>query len=75
MPDGRLSLPAELRRRYGLEHGGDVVVQDTGDAIVVRTISQLTAHVQAMSREILKGKPNASVDDFLADRRKEAWDE
>lgn len=75
MPDGRLSLPAAMRRRHGLDQGGDVIIVDTGDAIVVRTIDQITRLAQALSRQILANHPDASVDDFMAERRREAWDE
>jgi len=66
--DGRLSLPAELRRKHGLARGGSVFVEETGDAIVLRTLHQVVARAQALSRELLAGKEGASVDDFLADR-------
>jgi bifunctional DNA-binding transcriptional regulator/antitoxin component of YhaV-PrlF toxin-antitoxin module len=75
MPDGRLSLPAELRRKHGLANGGDVIVEDVGDAIVLRTLDQVVARAQALSRTLVAGKPGASVDDFLADRAREAQDE
>lgn len=75
MPDGRLSLPAELRRRHGLEGGAELIVEDTGDAIVLRTIEQVVRRAQAMSRDILAGQTNVSVDDFMAERRGEAWNE
>ncbi len=38
MPDGRMSLPADLRKRHGLANGGEVIVEDVGDAIVLRTL-------------------------------------
>ncbi len=72
MPDGRVSLPAELRRKHGLAQGGEVIVEDTGDAIVLRTLDQVVARAQALSRKLLAGREGASVDDFLADRRREA---
>jgi AbrB family looped-hinge helix DNA binding protein len=72
MPDGRVSLPAELRRKYGLAQGGDVIVEDTGDAIILRTIDQIVARAQALSRTLVAGKAGASVEDFLADRAREA---
>jgi bifunctional DNA-binding transcriptional regulator/antitoxin component of YhaV-PrlF toxin-antitoxin module len=28
MPDGRMSLPAEPRKRHGLGNGGEVIVED-----------------------------------------------
>lgn len=32
---GQMSLPAAARRRWGLEHGGDVGFVDWGDTIVI----------------------------------------
>jgi bifunctional DNA-binding transcriptional regulator/antitoxin component of YhaV-PrlF toxin-antitoxin module len=37
MPDGRLSLPADLRIKHGLSQRGDVIVEDAGDTIILRT--------------------------------------
>ncbi|AMJ63739.1 AbrB/MazE/SpoVT family DNA-binding domain-containing protein [Bosea sp. PAMC 26642] len=75
MPDGRVSLPADMRRRHGLDRGGDVIVEDTGDAIVLRTLDQIVARAQELSRQLLAGKANVSVDDFLEERRREAEQE
>ncbi|MGI4799885.1 MAG: AbrB/MazE/SpoVT family DNA-binding domain-containing protein [Janthinobacterium lividum] len=72
MPDGRLSLPAELRRRQGLAQGGEVIVVDAGDAIVLRTLDQVVARAQAFSRTLVEGRAGATVDDFLSDRAREA---
>ncbi len=69
-PDGRLSLPAELRRKHGFAPGGYVFVEDTGDAIVLRTLDQVVARAQALSRHLVAGQSGASVDDFLANRRR-----
>jgi len=69
MPDGRLSLPAALRRKHGLAQGGEVIVEDIGDAIVLRTLDQVVARAQALSRKLVAGRAGASVDDFLAERR------
>ena len=72
LPDGRLSLPAELRRRHGLAGGGEVIVEDAGDAIVLRTVDQVVARAQALSRRLVAGQAGGSVDDFLAERAKAA---
>ena len=72
MPDGRLSLPAELRKRHGLAQGGEVIVVDAGDAIVLRTLDQVVARAQALSRRLVEGRAGATVDDFLSDRAREA---
>ena len=72
MADGRVSLPAELRKKHGLTRGGEVIVEDAGDAIVLRTVEQVVAQAQALSRKLVAGKTGASVEDFLADRAREA---
>jgi AbrB family looped-hinge helix DNA binding protein len=75
MPNGRLSLPADLRRRHGLASGGQVIVEETEDAIVLRTVSQTVARARAFSRKLTAGKSGTAVDDFLAERRREAKSE
>ena len=67
-----MSLPADVRKRHGLAQGGEVLVEDTGDAIVLRTLDQVVARAQEMSRRLAVDRPGASVDDFLAERRREA---
>lgn len=69
---GRLSLPAEFRRTLGLDRGGDVVVELDGREIRIRTVDEVVAQAQALTRELLGHKPRASVDAFLAERRREA---
>ena len=71
---GRISLPADMRKRYGLAKGGDVIVEDTGDAIMIRTVDQLVHRAQALARQMVDQR-QASVDDFLADRRKDQGSE
>jgi len=71
-PSGRLSLPAEIRRKHGLARGGEVIIDDLGDAIVLRTVDQVVAQSQALARRIVEGKPGSSVEDFIAERRREA---
>lgn len=66
-PNGRLSLPVELRRAMGLEKGGTVVVDLDEGAIRLRTVDDVVAAAQHSARQ-LAGK-GASVDDFLRVRR------
>jgi AbrB family looped-hinge helix DNA binding protein len=72
MPDGRINLPVDLRKKHGLAQGGEVIVEDAGDAIVLRTVDQVVARAQALSRTLVAGKTGVSVDDFLADRARAA---
>ena len=71
---GRLSLPAALRKRLGLSGGGKLLVEETPNAIVLRTTAQAVANAQAIARKYTGEDPNSSVDGFLAARRKE-WGE
>ena len=72
MPDGRISLPADLRRRHGLGDDGEMMVEDMGDAIVLRTFDQVVARAQALSRKLIGDRSGVFVDDFLANRTREA---
>jgi AbrB family looped-hinge helix DNA binding protein len=69
---GRISLPAEFRKIVGLDHGGDVVVELNGSEIRIRTIDEVISRAQAETRHLLGGKSSASVDAFLAERRRDA---
>lgn len=69
---GRLSLPAEFRKAIGLDHGGDIVVELEGREIRIRTVDEVVAQAQALTRRLLGNQPKASVDAFLAERRRDA---
>ena len=71
MPDGRMSLPADLRKRHGLSHGGEVIVEDMGDAIVLRTLDQVVARAQEMSRKLIGVREGGSTREFLVARARE----
>jgi AbrB family looped-hinge helix DNA binding protein len=72
-PNGRMSLPIDIRKRLGLERGGAVLVEETTDGVVLRTVAQAVARAQAISQALLDGKPGVTVADFIAERR--AWQE
>jgi len=67
--NGRMSLPADLRKRLGLSGGGALLVEETPDGIVLRTVAQSVAHAQALARAYTGDNPGVSVDSFLANRR------
>ena len=67
-PNGRMSLPADLRKRLGLVDGGAVFLEETEDGVVLRTAAQAVARAQAIAKRFTEGKPEASVDAFLAKR-------
>ena len=74
-PNGRLSLPAELRRAVGLERGGPVRIEVIDGAIRIRTMNEVRDSIRALARE--SGLADrAIVSDFLgwraAERAQEA---
>ncbi len=67
---GRLSLPVEMRRAVGLERGGDIVIELEGRVIRIRAVDEIVAEAQALTRRLLEGKRDISVDAFLAARQR-----
>jgi len=71
-PNGRMSLPAEVRNRLGLSGGGARLVEETPDGLILRTVAQSVAHARALARKYTVDKLQASVDAFLASRQAES---
>ncbi|MFI5021223.1 MAG: AbrB/MazE/SpoVT family DNA-binding domain-containing protein [Alphaproteobacteria bacterium] len=69
---GRLSLPAGFRKAVGLDRGGNVVIELDGREMRIVTLDEAVTRAQALSRRLLKGKSKFSVDDFIAERHREA---
>lgn len=69
-PNGRMSLPADMRKRLGLTHGGAVFLEETDNGLILRTAAQAVARAQSIAKRFA-GKAEASVDSFIADRIKE----
>lgn len=57
---GQMSLPAAARRRWGLQHGGEVAYLDLGDAVVIAR-----GDIASLRRELLE---SLSEDDWAAAR-------
>lgn len=68
-PQGRMSLPADLRRRLGLVEGGAVFLEETEDGIVLRTAAQAVAHAQAIAKRFASSGNQVSVSGFVAQRK------
>ena len=64
---GRMSLPADIRKRLGLSSGGSVYLEETSDGVVLRTVPQIVAQAQALARQYAN-VPGASVAEFIASR-------
>ncbi len=71
-PNGRMSLPADVRKRLGLTSGGAVFLEETEDGVVLRTAAQAVARAQALAKQYTGGQPDAGADGFLARRREDS---
>lgn len=71
-PNGRMSLPAEIRKRLGLVDGGAIFLEVTEDGVVMRTAAQAVARAQALARQYAAGQPAADANGFLARRREDS---
>jgi AbrB family looped-hinge helix DNA binding protein len=69
--NGRMSLPASVRRQLGLEGGGELLLQVEDGEVRMATRAERVRRVQARMRELARGKP-VSVEDFLAWKREQA---
>ena len=65
-PNGEFVLPAEVRKRLGLSEGGELLMEETPNGLVLRTVAQAVAEAQAIARRYLADRPDVSVDAFLA---------
>ena len=71
MASGRMSLPADIRKRMGLAQGGMVYVEETEGGVMLRTVPQIVAHAQALAQQY-GDAPGVSLTAFVAARMKEA---
>lgn len=70
--NGGVTFPPDVRAAAGLEHGGPVVIEVVDGELHVRSIKQIMDRASDLARKIIGDQPGASVDDFLAERRREA---
>lgn len=68
-PSGRMSLPADIRKRLGVAGGGALLVEETADGVILRTVAQSIAQAQALARQYTAGRSDVSVDAFIANRK------
>lgn len=63
---GRVTIPAVLRQKYGIEDGTKIIITDVGNAIILRAVTQRSLRNLQGS---LKGKGGLKV--LLDERRKD----
>jgi len=67
---GRLVIPAAVRKSMKLRDGELVLLQMQGNVLQVRTLDETLDAVQARYAQVLG--PDSLVDEFIAERRREA---
>lgn len=71
---GRIVIPADMRRRLGIEVGEDVNIALDGESLRILTQKESIKRAQALvSKFVPKGV--SLVDELIADRRREAANE
>jgi bifunctional DNA-binding transcriptional regulator/antitoxin component of YhaV-PrlF toxin-antitoxin module len=69
---GHLELPEDIRTALGVEHGGRVMIEQTGGEIHLRSVAEVVARVQALTRALVGDHTEISSDALIAERRREA---
>jgi AbrB family looped-hinge helix DNA binding protein len=70
-PDGRIVIPAECRKRFGLQPGDTVVVDADEHGLHLRSMAQVIKEVQEFFAPY-RVEGVSVVDELIADRRAEA---
>ena len=73
-PNGRITVPAAVRRQLGLKGGEKLNIRVLDGTLVFETMDAALKRVRAIMRQYID--PNISmVDELIADRRAEAASE
>ena len=68
---GRVVLPAELRKAFGIEDGAEVIFSRTEHGIEIKTASQALKDAQQLFSKLKETGGNV-VDELIEERRREA---
>ena len=75
-PDGSVDLPADMLERLGIAAGAEVTIEETPLGISISLPrDQHIRRAQEWTRKLLGDRAGHAVDDFLAERRREAENE
>jgi|GWRWMinimDraft_6_1066014.scaffolds.fasta_scaffold147212_1 AbrB family looped-hinge helix DNA binding protein len=70
--NGRMVLPADVRKRLGLENGGKLMLNEGEFGLELTNFRQRLKRTQALYKKLSEGKKTTSVDEFLAEKRANA---
>lgn len=69
--NGRLVIPAPLRRALGVEAGDTLILESEGGALNVRSLDDTVRHAQSLVAKYLRAGESLA-DELIEDRRQEA---
>ena len=70
--NGRIGLPAALRKRLGVADGDMLVLDEIDHGLIIRTVPQSVANARAIMDKYKKNGLKTSVADFLAHRKEDS---
>jgi len=77
-PNGRVVIPLDVRRKLGLENGGELQLEVTDEELCLRTRLQGLKKARRMTNDMLKGsiwEKRSAVDWLIEERRREVEQE
>lgn len=69
--NGRIVIPAHLREKLGLREGEEIILSSGPDGIILCSAADARRNAQRRMMKYRK-KGRSAVDEFIAERRKEA---
>jgi AbrB family looped-hinge helix DNA binding protein len=70
--NGRMVLPADVRKRLGLEDGGKLILDESEYGLQLTNARQRAKAAQELYRKYSRGKPQLTVDDLIEQKRTDA---
>ena len=70
---GKIVIPAELRREFGFRDGDRLVIESQGNSLVLKSYGQVVREVQEAVAQLVTTA--FTVDDYIAEKRREALSE
>lgn len=58
--NGRISLPADIRKRMGLSDGGMIYIEESDEGLILRTAAQAVAKAQALAKRYADSHADAA---------------
>jgi AbrB family looped-hinge helix DNA binding protein len=70
--NGRMTLPADVRKRMGLENGGNLMLKESDLGLELTNFRQRAKKAQSLYKKYSRGKDQLTVDDLITQKRADA---